>query len=561
MNIARKLLVSFSIIIVLMVIIGVFSINTLLRSNNEYTELIEENVENLSVIGDIRRHVPLQELQMRSYILDDSQKQLNLLHQRLDEVNSLLGKLKELDVEGKFTDELEIATRSQQEVEGLAEELIEAVENDKISIATRIALVRSYDANTQLVNKVEEIQSKQLEYVAQITAKENSNALKSINFIVLIILIAIIAIIFIVVFMNRIIAKPVRRVAEAVQVVANGDLSQEDIIVKSKDEIKVLTDSFNEMKQSLRTIINNTSDNARTVSTSAEQLLASTSNVNTLSQSIAQTIELTTQSMEENASSSNESAQAMAETAGGVLAIAEYTLQLQEKAMSTQEVTKSGEATVANAQNQMEVIFESSKQVTELINKLTKQIAEISQISNVITEITDQTNLLALNAAIEAARAGEHGKGFAVVADEVRKLAEQSKGSATQIVNLTKEIFDDTKAVEQAVGNSLTNAQEGVGLIKDAGIAFETIHEAVNVMADQVSDISSITEEISAAAEQVSASVNQVSINSQNTASITAEVNNTIQEQVATIKEINTISKDLSDKAVNLQRSIQHFNL
>ncbi len=86
---------------------------------------------------------------------------------------------------------------------------------------------------------------------------------------------------------------------------------------------------------------------------------------------------------------------------------------------------------------------------------------DIKSMTAMNTDITDQTNLLALNAAIEAARAGEHGKGFAVVAEEVRKLAEQSKQSASQIVELVVAIENDTKQVATSVEEDLKKCTAG----------------------------------------------------------------------------------------------------
>lgn len=127
----------------------------------------------------------------------------------------------------------------------------------------------------------------------------------------------------------------------------------------------------------------------------------------------------------------------------------------------------------------MVYINDATTSVNDLVQKLSKQTEEIEHITKVITEITEQTNLLALNAAIEAARAEEHGKGFAVVAEEVRKLAEQSNGSAGQIVELTKEIMSDTKNVEKAVSDSLHYVKDGVKVISQAGEAFTGIVQAV----------------------------------------------------------------------------------
>ncbi|MFC7686722.1 methyl-accepting chemotaxis protein [Ureibacillus sp. GCM10028918] len=561
MSIAKKMLASFSAVIILMIIIGGTSIYSLNNLNNEYENIIEKNIKQLAVINDVRRYVPLQQLQMRSYILEDSTKQLELLEQRLDEVSGFLDELKEINAHEEFNVKIQSAIEYENQLIELGNELVAAVQNGDTARGTEIVLVEAYDASTLLVNTIEEIQVREYEIINSVKDEAAKQAKKGTTIIIAVIFIAILVSVGIVLLLNRMITYPIKRVSEAAKVVAEGNLSKEEIKVHSKDEIKTLVDSFNEMKASLRSIIQNTNHNANLLASSAEELLASTDEVNNLSQSVSKNIEITAQAVEENAYSSNESASAMAETASGVQRIAESTTSLQEKAIDTKAVAKSGGQTVDDAQNQMQVIYQSSEQVTKLINKLTIQINEISNISAVITGITEQTNLLALNAAIEAARAGEHGKGFAVVADEVRKLAEESKASATQIVSLTQEIVGDAKTVQQAVGYSLANAQDGVELIKEAGAAFDQIHLAINEITDQVTDISSVTEEISAAAEQVAASVSQVSTNSQSTAAIAAEVSGAVQEQVATIEEINSVSKDLGGKAVILQQSIQHFKL
>ncbi len=68
------------------------------------------------------------------------------------------------------------------------------------------------------------------------------------------------------------------------------------------------------------------------------------------------------------------------------------------------------------------------------VERLVEVARDVGTVIKFITEIADKTNLLALNATIEAAGAGEAGRGFAVVASEVKTLASQT-AKATEDVS------------------------------------------------------------------------------------------------------------------------------
>ena len=209
----------------------------------------------------------------------------------------------------------------------------------------------------------------------------------------------------------------------------------------------------------------------------------------------------------------------------------------------------------------MDVINTSTVSVNELVQKLAEQTAEIENITKAITDITDQTNLLALNAAIEAARAGEHGKGFAVVADEVRKLAEESKVSASKIVNLTTIIQKDTKDVEQSVNDTVKNIDEGVSYVQHAQTSFDTIATSIYDMNAQIQEVSASSEEIAATTEQVVGSVKEMAKNVTHSADNSAIVLAATEEQMATMEEIDSVAKTLSEDAMLLQEEVNRFKV
>jgi methyl-accepting chemotaxis protein len=86
-----------------------------------------------------------------------------------------------------------------------------------------------------------------------------------------------------------------------------------------------------------------------------------------------------------------------------------------------------------------------------MVGTLIEASTKIGAVSKLITDIASKTNLLALNATIEAARAGEAGKGFAVVANEVKSLATQTAKAIEEIESQIKAIQDSSNATAGSI--------------------------------------------------------------------------------------------------------------
>jgi len=416
-------------------------------------------------------------------------------------------------------------------------------------------------ANKGLLEVSEKIVSYQKNQLDLVTKESKKAVTNSQTISIIAIALGLVIGIFLMFYVQRTISKPLKLTVIAANNIANGELYHEDISHQSKDEIGQLSTAFNTMKNSLRSLLTHIQGNTEHLTASTEELSASTEEISASADEVTRSITETANAASAATIAANESAHAMDETAVGVQRIAEATQQLHQNAVETTELANNGSTTAYEAQQQMNIIYDSTQVINNLVQKLSKQSAEISHITSVITAITEQTNLLALNAAIEAARAGEHGKGFAVVADEVRKLAEESKQSANKIVNLTQEIQGDTLNVEKAVENGLQSVADGVQMIGQAGTAFEAIVEAIHTMTDQIEDISATSEEISASAEQVAASVTEIANGASGSAAHTQIVAESSKEQAVTMQQINQVAADLSEKSVDLQSKISQFKL
>lgn len=560
MKVGQKLNVAFAIIILFLLITGVFIyINAdSVKENQQY--LMEHKIEQIQTVERLQINIAFQESYARAIILEDSsvnREKLIDYAERLDTNIATIEAANESEMQ-QTMDELKVHNDTFNRIIGQLLTLVDAGNLEAAQKMLQNDLQATSDQMVTLALQLEQIQQQDLAAIeVRDTEKVDLMLSTTVVMVLLTVMICLVAMFMIV----RVIVKPIVTLTESAQAIANGDLTQPDLKVHSKDEIGTLAQIFNGMKSNLQQLIYGVQQNATQLSASAQQLSASTEQVSATTDDVTKQVEETATAAQTSALSADESARAMAETAQGVQRIAEASQQLQHVSLAANESASAGFTTIDQAQSQMIVINDSTEAVNKLVQKLNEQVIEIEQMTKVITDITDQTNLLALNAAIEAARAGEHGKGFAVVADEVRKLAENSKESANSISALTTEIQRDTAEVELAVKDALGSVSVGAGIIQEAGQSFSHIVESVNVMKSQILDISSTAEELAASAEQVTASVNEIAKGADQAAGNVESIAAAMEEQSATMQEINGVANNLMDSAVVLQNDIAKFKV
>jgi len=163
------------------------------------------------------------------------------------------------------------------------------------------------------------------------------------------------------------------------------------------------------------------------------------------------------------------------------------------------------------------------QQGNEKMEDLKVAISEIAncaeQIHSIITTIegiAEQTNLLSLNAAIEAARAGEAGRGFAVVAEQVKNLAEESaraSGQTTQLIETT------IAAVDKGISIADETVENMIEVMQGAMEATQRMGQIADVLNNEVTNIHNINNTLG----RVSEVVDSNSATSQETAAVSEE--------------------------------------
>jgi methyl-accepting chemotaxis protein len=339
--------------------------------------------------------------------------------------------------------------------------------------------------------------------------------------------------IFVATFLSRGISRATRLVLAQAESIAAGDLTCDDLRVRSRDELGDLTTAINKMKGNLKRMILAISKDSVQVAASSEQL---SSSAKLQAQGAGHQIDQTTQV-----------ATAMQEMSCTVQQVSENCVRAAEASRKAAETAREGGAVVEQALGQMRSIAESVGGTAKRIGELGRSSDQIGRVTKVIDDIADQTNLLALNAAIEAARAGEQGRGFAVVADEVRKLAQHTTTATREIAKMIKTIQDGAKGAEKAMEAGRKQVEEGVASTARAG---ESLRQIIRMSEDVGSMITHIA---TAATEQSGA---------------TSDVNRSMEEIAELVKGSAEASQqsakacqDLSKLALALQTMVDSFKL
>lgn len=315
-----------------------------------------------------------------------------------------------------------------------------------------------------------------------------------------------------------------------IALVREGDLSRWNTTTEDP-QLAPLLEGFGKVIETLRTFVREINEAALRLSSSANQVLAASTQHETSSTEQAAAIHETTATMEELKHASAQ----IAENAGAVARVAEETL----------GAARSGRGAIAEFIQAMQQIRSDGIAVADSITKLSKRVERIGTVVEVIDEIADRSDLLALNAALEGSRAGEAGKGFSIVAAEMRRLAENVLDSTKEIKSLITEIREATAAAGSAAEASKVATESGEKLGAVAAQSVEGILAGVQETSDAARVINLATQQQRTATEQVVASM--------------AEIEDVTRQTTQASKQATGASAELTQLAGRLAELIKRF--
>ena len=266
----------------------------------------------------------------------------------------------------------------------------------------------------------------------------------------------------------------IMRLLDEVGGVAQGDLTNEAAV--TSDITGAVADAFNYMILELRKIIGAVQETTLQVSSSANEIQATTEH-------LAEGTEA--QSMQIVSASA-----AIEEMAVSIQQVSDNAALSATVADEARATAKEGGIAVAKTIRGMANIREKVQETAKRIKRLGEGSQEIGEIVQLIGDIADRTSILALNASIQAAVAGEAGRGFAVVAEEVERLAERSTQATKRIEALIKTIQTETNEVVASMEDNTREVVAGSELANEAGRALDQIQGVSDRLAELIRTIS-----------------------------------------------------------------------
>ncbi|WP_419886404.1 methyl-accepting chemotaxis protein [Paenibacillus sp. B-A-8] len=561
-NIRGKIVLGFTAVIVVFLV--AIAGNTLFQGKaTMLTDQVNRNWNKLSLVQGLTDKIRTADELGARYVMSNTDAERKSYLSKYEETLPL--------IENAFT-ELESARLSEEDLKGVTE--LKGKWNDYL-IVLKEAFALAKDGNFPEAQKkftnlsLDSMIESQIEFqnmleeeiqIGQSQAESHrSNALIT-SFGVTGLSVAL-ALILALIISGRII-KPLRDVNTQLREIADGDADlTRKLKVQSKDEIGELAFNFNKMTENLGSMIEQ-------VKLSANSLANSSANLTSDSGVTAGATERISDIMGEVASGT---AKQMNDLQTNTITISEISLGIGQIASSVHDISEAshrsasfaiaGDESLQAAGQQMESINRSIQSLSQQVQGFVNRSQEIGGIVAVIKGIASQTNMLALNATIEAARAGEQGRGFAVVADQVRKLAEQSAESANQIAEMASGIQSEADDAMKVMVGSMSEVRGGTEIIQQAGRSFGEIRLSIDLLAEQVQEVSGAVEEITAATEEIVESLRNVTEIAETTAASTQHVSAASQEQMASVEQIASSASELNLMAHGLQGLVARFNV
>ncbi len=577
LSIRNKLLMGF--VLVLLLLLGVIALAyTRLSQINEFQkQLSRDFTEALDLTTVIRYQDSIRARQLDMLMADtpvERERRQNEIREREQIIDKLFDNLRLLyQNQPRFLEKIQELERIDNEFKQVRQTqvipLIHAGKQDEAKKLVRGPQLERFEKIRDIAIPLQQEALRDVELVMQ---QSERIAEQAVQIFFAISLAAVLVCMMLTAVLNRIIANPLKRIADSATLIASGNLATPSYVIEQADEVGRLSQAFHRMSGYLKETANAAEriaagdlrvgvkplseqdlfgrafarmiDNLK--STTAEL----TEGVNVLAAAASEILTSTTQvasGVAETATAISQTTATVEEVKQAGLLSSQKAKHVADSAQKANEVTQGGIQAVTAAIDGMNRVQDQVASVAQSIVTLSEQSQAIGEIIATVNDLAEQSNLLAVNASIEAAKAGEQGKGFTVVAQEIRSLAEQSKQATVQVRQILNDIQKATGAAVIATEQGTKTVEVGMRQSQEAG-------ESIRLLGATVSEASQAAVQIAASSQQQLAGMDQVALAMEN-------IKTASTQNVSSTRQTETAAQNLHELGQKIKLLVERYQV
>jgi len=555
-SISKRLIRSFVVLLLCMVVINIISEVINLKTVNQYKSIIN------NIVLDGQVQVKTEEL-VDSYISISTSLSLNnkqLYDKKWIEIRGILSKL----------DKTIVYDKSKTEYDQL-KNILDNVNKDSNTGFSKIGTAHALEA-ISLADTIRKEQDFVARSVGDILVDESmymqildQNIQKTYKMTLILTILTIftmfvLGMLFAIRF-SRKITKQLKQLNNFAKEISNGNLDVSDINFDSKDEVEALGNSFINMKNSLKGIVKDVQYNSIRISESSNQLSISMDESCKVNEDIVASIVLSSEISNKQRELSDSALIKLENSNKEMQDILLNAKQMQEQSNETINNCIKGKNDLENMIQQLEKINTIIWDFDKKVETLNLRNSEITNILGLITGISKQTNLLSLNASIEAARAGEHGKGFTVVAGEIGKLSQQSSEAVKEINKILTFTKKDTEEINKKTKLGLLELKQNKEVSRDVNNAFSIIELSSKTVDNTINKVNYNINLIVSKMDDLLKDMSSLKEHSIELSDASTNNSASMEEQSATTEEVNASSDILKEMAIQMQELTKKFKV
>lgn len=564
LKIAKKLILAFILVAVLVGIIGIIGLFNMNKINSNAASMHNYNLASINDLTTIKENFSDVRSDLLKLVYQKNADEKESIKDDIDDMFSSNNKListyeKSLLSQSEKSDFSDLKNNFSSYIE-ISNSVIKYVdENNYVKAADTFSKIT--EVRKRVYSDMDKLIKNNVNQADEAYKENNSTYTNSLFITSFIVILSFVVAILLGTFIAIMISKQVKEALSFVEAFGKGDLTK-DIKIDSKDEIGNMLKELNIARDGIKNLITEIMNSANDISATSEELSATTEEisakmevVNESTTEIAsgvQDLSATTEEVSASAEEINCTSDALLKDANSA-------------SVSVNEITNRAVKIKSEAAESIEegnLVYEESRSSILKAIEDAKVVAQVKTMADSIGSIAEQTNLLALNAAIEAARVGEHGKGFAVVADEVRKLAEESAEAVTRIQSMVLQVEEAVRNLSQSGQGVLkfmtSNVKTNYELLMNTGVQYE---KDAKFMLNLIKKFENSSTQMNSATMQINGAMQSVSAVSEESANGTEEIMSSVQEVSAAITEVAKSSQSQAELSQKFSEMVQKFKI